>query len=66
VVAEDYDRSVGVEFGVGAGGYFAHGHEERVGKAGGLILPGFTNVQEEGSVGLVSLLGEGLGSDFGF
>src|ERR1700677_3039302 len=33
VVAENDDGGVGVEFGVGAGGDFAHGHEERVGKA---------------------------------
>jgi hypothetical protein len=44
VMAENDDRGVGVELGVGAGGDFAHGHEERVGEAGGLVLPGFADV----------------------
>ena len=39
VVAEDDDGCVGVEFVVSPGGDFAHGHEEGVGKVGGLILP---------------------------
>ena len=44
VVAENDDGGVGVEFGVGAGGDFAHGYEERVGEVGGLVLPGFADV----------------------
>jgi hypothetical protein len=39
VVAEDYDRSIGIEFGMGPGGDFTHGHEEGVGDIGGLVLP---------------------------
>jgi hypothetical protein len=31
VMAEDDDGSVGVEFLVGSGGYFSHGHQEGVG-----------------------------------
>ena len=66
VMAHDDDGGVGVEFGVGAGGDVAHGHEEGVGDAGGLELPGFADVEEEGGVGLLALLGEGLGGDFEF
>jgi hypothetical protein len=44
VVAHDDDRGVGVEFGVGAGGDLAHRHKEGVGEAGGLVLPGLTDV----------------------
>ncbi len=44
VVAHDDDWRVGVEFGVGAGGDLAHWHEEGVGEAGGLVLPGLTDV----------------------
>ncbi len=47
VVAHDDDGGVGIEFGMGAGGDFAHGHEERVGDAGGLVFPGFADVQQE-------------------
>jgi hypothetical protein len=65
-VAEDDDGGVGVELGVGAGGDFAHGHEERVWKAGGLVLPWLANVQEEGFNGLLALLGKGFCGDFGF
>ena len=60
MVAEDDDGSIGVEFGMGAGGDLAHGHEEGVGDAGGLVLPGFADVQEEGRIGLLALLGKGL------
>ncbi len=38
------DGGVGVELLVGAGGDLAHGHEERVGQAGGLVLPGLAHV----------------------
>lgn len=51
VVAEDYDRSIRIKFGVGAGGDVAHRHEERVWDAGGLVFPGFANVEKEGRVG---------------
>jgi hypothetical protein len=44
VVAENDDGGVGVELRVGAGGDFAHGHEERVGEAGGLILPRLADI----------------------
>lgn len=64
VVAEDYDGSVGVEFGVGAAGDVAHGHEEGVGEAGELELEGFTDVEQEWSVGLLAEFGEGFGCDF--
>ena len=66
MVAEDYDRSIGIEFGMGAGGDLAHGHEEGVRDAGGLVLPGFTDVQQEGRIGLLAQLGKSLGSDFEF
>ncbi len=65
VVAEDDDGGVGVELLVGAGGDFAHGHEERVGEAGGLVLPGFADVEEEWGVGLLALLCEGFCGDLG-
>jgi hypothetical protein len=45
VVAEDDDGLIGVEFGVGAGGDFAHGHQKRTGEAGKLKLDGLTDVQ---------------------
>jgi hypothetical protein len=64
VVAEDYDRSVGVEFLMGAGGYFAHGHEERVRQAGCLVLPWLADVQQERRIGLLTLLGKSLDGDF--
>ncbi len=44
VVAEDDYLLIWVEFGVGAGGDLSHGHEERVGKGGGLVLPGLSYV----------------------
>jgi hypothetical protein len=65
VVAEDDDGGVGVELLVGAGGYFAHGHEQGIGQAGGLVLPGLANVQEKRCVGLLALLGEGVDGDLG-
>ena len=54
MVAHDDDGGVGIEFAVGAGGYFAHGYEEPAGDAGGLILPGFADIQQEGGVGLLA------------
>lgn len=66
MVAEDYDVGVGVEFLVGAGGDLSHGHQERVGQAGGLKLPEFADVKKERRVGLLALLGEGFGCDFRF
>jgi hypothetical protein len=65
VVAEDDDGGVGVELGVGAGRDFAHGHEQRVGEAGGLELPGLADVEEERGLRLLALLGECLDGDFG-
>ena len=66
VMAKDDDGSIGVEFLMGARGYFAHGHEERVGQAGGLELPGLADVKQDRDCGLPALLGEGLDGDFGF
>jgi hypothetical protein len=45
VVAEDDYLLIWIEFRVGAGGDLAHGHEERVGEGGGLVLPGLAYVQ---------------------
>ena len=44
VMAEDDDRGVGIEFGVGAGGDITHRDENGVGETGGLKLPRFANV----------------------
>jgi hypothetical protein len=66
VMAEDDDGGVGVELLMGAGGYFAHGHEERVGQVSRLELPGFADVEQERGGDLLALLGECLDSDFGF
>jgi len=44
VVAEDDYLLIWVEFRVGAGGDLAHGHEQRVGEGGGLVLPGLAYV----------------------
>jgi hypothetical protein len=63
VVADDDDGLVGVELGVGAGGDFAHGHEECVREAGELELDGFADVEQKGRVGLVAKLEVGLGGD---
>ena len=65
VVAEDDDGGVGVELLVGTGGDFAHGHEKGIGEAGGLVLPGFADVEEKSGVGLLALLGEGTDGDLG-
>ena len=65
VVAEDDDGGVGIEFLVGAGGDFAHGHEKGIGEAGGLVLPGFADVEEKSSMRSLALLGEGLDGDLG-
>ena len=65
-MAHDDDGSIGVKLGVGARGDFAHGHEERVGDTGGLVLPGFADVQQEGGVLLLALLGKGFGGNFEF
>jgi hypothetical protein len=64
VMAEDDDGGVGVELLVGAGGYFAHGHEEAVGEVGRLEFPGLADVQQKRGVGLLAELGEGLRRDF--
>jgi hypothetical protein len=65
-MAHDHDGSVRVEFCVGAGGYVTHGHEECARNAGGLVLPGFADVQQEGGVLLLALLGKGFGGNFEF
>jgi hypothetical protein len=44
VVAENDDWGVRIELGVGARGDFAHRHKERVGEAGGLVLPWLADV----------------------
>ena len=44
VVAEDDNLLIWIEFRVGSGGDLAHGHEERVREAGGLVLPGLPHV----------------------
>jgi hypothetical protein len=54
VVAEDYDGGVGVEFLMGARCYFSHGHKQSAGKAGGLVLPRLADIQEDGSIGLLT------------
>ena len=51
---------------MGAGGDFAHGHQERAGQAGGLEFPWFADIEEDGRIGLPSLLCEGFGCNFGF
>jgi hypothetical protein len=66
VVAHDDDGGVGIEFGVGAGGDFAHRHEQGVGDTGGLVFPGFADVQKEGGVWLLALLGKGCRRYFEF
>ena len=64
MVAEDDDVLVGIEFGVGSRRDFSQGHEERIGKAGGLELPRLAYVEEERSIGLSTKLEEVLGGDF--
>ena len=63
VVADDDDRFVGIQFGVGAGGDVAHGHQQGVLDAGRVELPLLANVYEDGGVGLAAEGGEGLGRD---
>ena len=65
VVAHDDDGLVGVEFVVGTGGDLAHGHEEGVGKVGGVELPFLADVEKDRGLGLLTKLGEVLGGDFG-
>lgn len=64
VVAYDHDWLIGVEFLVGAGGDFAHRHEKGVWKACGVVLPRFTDVEQEGRIGPIALFKEGLGGNF--
>jgi len=45
VVAEDDDGLIGVKFLVSARRDLTHGHQERVGKAGGIELPWLANVE---------------------
>ena len=66
MVAKDYDVGVGIKLLVSAGGDLAHGHQERVGKAGGLKFPRLADVEQDGRIGLQAPLGEGFGRDFGF
>lgn len=64
-MAEDDDVGVGVELLVRAGGDIAHGDEQRVGDAGGLELPGFADIEEDGGIGLGSQLSVSFGGDLG-
>lgn len=70
VMAKNDDGLVRIELLVGAAGDFTHGHEERVRKMGGLVLPGFANVQEdereEGIGGLLAQFLKGFDRKFGF
>ena len=67
VVAKDYDMRVGIEFGVGARGDFAHGHEQGIGQAGGLKFPKLADVEQNRDIGTDGAeLSEGVGRDFGF
>jgi hypothetical protein len=63
VVADDDDGCIRVEFLVGAGCYFAHGHEEGIGQVGSLELPWLADVQEKRGVGLLTSVGERLDGD---
>lgn len=54
VVAKDYDRSIGIEFGMGAGGHVAHRHQHRVRQRSGLELPGLAYIEQERGVGLLT------------
>lgn len=63
VMTEDDDGLVGIEFGVGAGGDVPHGHQERSGKAGGLGLPGLSDIEQNGGLGGIALLQIGLGGN---
>ena len=63
VVAEDDDRFVGVELGVGAGGDVAHRHGDAA-EGGFGEFPGFANVDQERWLGLGTLLAVGFGGDF--
>jgi hypothetical protein len=65
MVAEDNNGGVGIELLMGAGGYFAHGHEEGVGQFGGLVLPWLADIEEKRSVGLLALLCECVDGDLG-
>ena len=64
MVAEDDDGLVGVELGVGAGGDFAHGHQQGSGEAGGLGFPGLADVEQERGLGIAALQEVSLGGDF--
>ena len=65
VMAEDDDAGVGVEFVVGARRDLAHRHKNGVGQVGGLILPRFADVDEDGSACSGAQAGELLGGDLG-
>jgi len=65
-MAHHDDGGVGIKLGVGAGGYFSHGHKQGVGEVGGLVLPGFADVQKQGGVLLLALPGKGFGRNFEF
>lgn len=65
MMAEDYDMGVRVKLLMSAGCDLAHGHQERVGKAGGLKLPRLANIEQDGRIRLRALLGKGFGGDFG-
>ena len=65
MVTEDDDWLVRVEFLMGTGGDFAHGHQDRFGEAGGLELPRFANVQQQGRIRVLPHGGEPLSGDLG-
>lgn len=66
VVAENDDRLVRVKLLMGSRGYLAHGHEQGAREGGGVELPRLADIQEEGRVRLLTLLGKNLYRDFGF
>lgn len=65
VMAEDDNRLIGVEFGVGTGWHVAHRHQKRVWNEGCLELPLFTDIEQERRIRLLELLSEGLRLDLG-
>lgn len=62
VVAKDDGRTFGVKL-YEAGRDIAHGDRGGAGDAGNLDLPGFPDVNQEGSRGLVALGGVGIDGD---
>jgi hypothetical protein len=65
MVTEDDDGLVWIELLMRARGYLTHGHEQRIGEGSGVEFPRLADVQEEGRVRLLTLLGKNLCRDFG-